>query len=57
MDGRWLFLTGLGRREVFQHLAPNPVLGLLVDVLRERSPLPMAALAETLLEEVEASCG
>lgn len=55
MDGRWLFLTGIGRREVFQHLAPNPVLGLLLDVLRERGPLPLAALAETLHEDVEAS--
>lgn len=55
MDGRWLFLTGAGRREVFQHLAPNPVLGLLVDVLRERGPLPLAVLAETLREDVEAS--
>lgn len=54
-DGRWLFLTGAGRREVFQHLAPNPVLGLLVDVLRERGPRPLAALAETLREDVEAS--
>jgi lantibiotic biosynthesis protein len=55
MDGRWLFLAGGGRREVFQHLAPNPVLDLLLDVLRERGSLPLAALAETLLEEVEAS--
>lgn len=55
MDGRWFFLTGAGRREVFQHLAPNPVLDLLLDVLRERSRLPLAALAETLLEDVEAS--
>lgn len=55
MDGRWLFLAGAGRREVFQHLAPNPVLGLLVDVLRVRGPRPLAALAETLLEDVEAS--
>lgn len=55
MDGRWLFLTGAGRREVFQHLAPNPVLGLLVDVLREQGPRPLAVLAETLLEDVDAS--
>ncbi len=55
MDGRWCFLTGLGRREVFQHLTPNPVLGLLLDVLRERGPLPLATLAEALLEDVEAS--
>jgi hypothetical protein len=55
MDGRWFFLTGAGRREVFQHLAPNPVLGLLLDVLRERGRLTLAALSETLLEEVEAS--
>jgi len=55
MDGRWCFLTGAGRREVFQHLAPNPVLDLLLDVLRERGRLPLAVLAETLREEVEAS--
>ncbi|HSG38890.1 MAG TPA: lantibiotic dehydratase [Thermoanaerobaculia bacterium] len=55
MDGRWHFLAGAGRREVFQHLAPNAVLGLLVDVLRERGRLPLATLAETLLEDVEAS--
>ncbi|HKV10674.1 MAG TPA: lantibiotic dehydratase, partial [Thermoanaerobaculia bacterium] len=55
MDGRWFFLTGAGRREVFQHLAPNPVLGLLLDVLSERGPLPLAVLAETLLEDVDAS--
>ncbi|HEX4962217.1 MAG TPA: lantibiotic dehydratase [Thermoanaerobaculia bacterium] len=54
-DGRWLFLTGLGRREVFQHLAPNPVLDLLLDVLRDRDPLPLAVLTETLREDVEAS--
>jgi hypothetical protein len=54
-DGRWFFLTGAGRREVFQHLAPNPVLDLLLDVLRERGPRPLAALAEMLREEVEAS--
>lgn len=53
MDGRWFFLAGVGRREVFQHLAPSPVLGLLLDVLKE--PRPLAALAETLLEDVEAS--
>src|SRR6185436_17453496 len=55
MDGRWFFLTGAGRREVFQHLAPTPVLGLLLDVLREQGPRPLAALAETLREDVEAS--
>ena len=55
MDGRWCFLTGAGRREVFQHLAPNPVLDLLLNVLRERGRLPLAVLAETLREEVEAS--
>lgn len=55
MDGRWFFLTGAGRREVFQHLAPNPVLDLLLEVLRERVRLPLAVLAETLLEDVEAS--
>ncbi|HKV07426.1 MAG TPA: lantibiotic dehydratase, partial [Thermoanaerobaculia bacterium] len=54
-DRRWFFLTGAGRREVFQHLAPNPVLGLLVDVLKERGRLPLAVLAETLLGDVEAS--
>lgn len=55
MDERWFFLAGAGRREVFQHLAPNPVLGLVQDVLRERGPRPLAALTETLLEDVEAS--
>ena len=55
MNGRWFFLTGAGRREVFQHLAPTPVVGLLLEVLRERGPRPLAALAETLLEDVEAS--
>jgi hypothetical protein len=54
MDGRWFFLTGAGRREVFQHLAPHPVLDLLLDVLKERGSLPLAALTEALLEEVEA---
>jgi lantibiotic biosynthesis protein len=53
MDGRWFFLTGTGRREVFQHLAPNPVLDLLLDILRD--PRPLAVLAETLLEDLEAS--
>src|SRR5262249_167921 len=55
MDGRWFFLTGVGRREVIQHLAPNPVLGLLLDVLRERGRLPLAVLAEALREDVGAS--
>lgn len=55
MDGRWLFLTGAGRREVFQHLAPHPVLDLLLDLLKEPGPRPLGALAEALLEEVEAS--
>lgn len=55
VEGRWLFLAGAGRREVFQHLASNPVLGLLVDLVREEGPRPLAALAEVLLEEVEAS--
>jgi hypothetical protein len=54
-DGRWFFLTGAGRREVFHHLAPNPVLGLLLDILKERGRLPLVTLAEALLEEVEAS--
>ena len=55
VDGRWFFLAGAGRREVFQSLAPNPVLGLLLDILRERGRLPLAVLAETLREDVEAS--
>ena len=55
MDGRWVFLTGAGRREVFQHLAPHPVLALLLEILSERGRLPLAALTEALLEEVEAS--
>ena len=55
MDGRWLFLSGAGRKEVFQHLAPHPILDLLLDVLRERGPCPLAVLAETLLEDLDAS--
>lgn len=55
MDGRWDFLAGAGRREVFQHLAPHPVLDLLLEILSERGRLPLAALTEALLEEVEAS--
>jgi hypothetical protein len=55
MDGRWRFLSGAGRREVFQHLAPHPVLDLLLNILKERGPRTLAALTEALLEEVEAS--
>ena len=55
MDGRWLFLTGAGRKEVFQHLAPNPVLDLLLDILKERGPQSLAVLAEALREDLEAS--
>ena len=55
VDTRWSFLAEVDRQEVFQHLAPNPVLDLLCDLLTRRGSLLLEDLVEGLLENVDAS--
>ncbi len=54
-DGRWVFLSEVDKLEVFQRLAPSPVVELIREILAEKHHLPLAGLVAELLEEVEAS--
>lgn len=53
--GEWVFLTATDGRELFQRMAPNPVLDLLREVLAEAGHLPVEALVDAFLDLVEAS--
>lgn len=56
-EGKLVFLTALGTREVFQRMPKSPVLELLRGLFRPASHRPLSALIETLCSnpQVEAS--